>query len=217
MQTKNTRQKTVVLVLLRHGEAESNKNRVFAGWADSDLTDNGITQAKLVGLNLVGLKLNLVFTSPLIRAIRTMHIALTYGNVRGYKIFIDKRLRGANSGDWTGKNVESLKNKIGEKKFNILSNSLFYGPPNGETMGDVHKRVNEFYLNSITPRLKDGYNVLIASHTDAISVLCTIIEHLNIKVIERLTLPNATLIIYNMDMRTLKVLNKKRVNIMVKK
>ena len=40
------------LVLLRHGESNSNKENRFGGWIDADLSDKGITEAKKAGLTL---------------------------------------------------------------------------------------------------------------------------------------------------------------------
>ena len=37
------------LVLLRHGESQWNLENRFTGWTDVDLTNNGITEAKIAG------------------------------------------------------------------------------------------------------------------------------------------------------------------------
>ena len=66
------------IVLLRHGESVFNKENLFTGWTDVDLSAQGIEEAKNCGKLL--LKENLVFdvafTSVLKRAIRTLWITL---------------------------------------------------------------------------------------------------------------------------------------------
>ena len=37
------------LVLLRHGESIWNKENLFSGWADVDLSEQGISEAKKAG------------------------------------------------------------------------------------------------------------------------------------------------------------------------
>ena len=66
------------LILLRHGESEWNLENRFSGWADIGLTEKGMAEAKRSGLLLKGqnFRFDVVFTSVLKRAIKTMEICL---------------------------------------------------------------------------------------------------------------------------------------------
>ena len=66
------------VVLLRHGESVWNKENLFTGWTDVDLSDQGQIEAKNAGalLKAEGFSFDVAFTSVLKRAIRTLWIAL---------------------------------------------------------------------------------------------------------------------------------------------
>ncbi len=66
------------VVLLRHGESVWNKENLFTGWTDVDLSEKGIQEATQAGIMLKeqGYCFDLAFTSVLKRAIRTLWIAL---------------------------------------------------------------------------------------------------------------------------------------------
>jgi len=61
------------LVLLRHGESVWNKENLFTGWTDVDLSEKGKEEAQEAGrvLKEQGYTFDLAFTSVLKRAIRT--------------------------------------------------------------------------------------------------------------------------------------------------
>src|SRR5512138_1821768 len=62
------------VVLLRHGESVWNKENLFTGWTDVDLSEKGIQEAKDAGklLKQSGYVFDLAFCSVLKRAIRTL-------------------------------------------------------------------------------------------------------------------------------------------------
>src|SRR5208337_5577384 len=66
------------IVLLRHGESIWNKENLFTGWTDVDLSEQGKAEAKRAGelLKAEGFTFDVAFTSVLKRAIRTLWIAL---------------------------------------------------------------------------------------------------------------------------------------------
>jgi 2,3-bisphosphoglycerate-dependent phosphoglycerate mutase len=66
------------LVLLRHGESVWNKENLFTGWTDVDLTEQGMREARDAGVRLAaaGHRFDTCFTSVLKRAIKTLHLAL---------------------------------------------------------------------------------------------------------------------------------------------
>ena len=66
------------LVLLRHGESKWNLQNMFTGWTDVDLTEKGIADANSSGklLKDEGFIFDLIYTSVLKRAIRTVNICV---------------------------------------------------------------------------------------------------------------------------------------------
>ena len=67
-----------LLVLLRHGQSEWNLKNLFTGWRDVDLSPAGVEETKQAGrrMKAQGIAFDLVFTSALIRAQRTLQLAL---------------------------------------------------------------------------------------------------------------------------------------------
>jgi 2,3-bisphosphoglycerate-dependent phosphoglycerate mutase len=66
----------VYLILLRHGESQWNVENRFTGWVDVDITSKGEEEARNAGLALKEYPIDMLFTSALLRAIRTADIAL---------------------------------------------------------------------------------------------------------------------------------------------
>lgn len=67
-----------MLILLRHGESIYNKDNIFTGWSDVELSLEGVAQAKKAGkiLRKNGLFPDLCFSSWLKRAIHTAQLVL---------------------------------------------------------------------------------------------------------------------------------------------
>ena len=66
------------LVLLRHGESIWNKENLFTGWTDVDLSKKGVNEAVETGkiLKENGFVFDIAFTSVLKKAISTLWIVL---------------------------------------------------------------------------------------------------------------------------------------------
>ena len=66
------------LVLVRHGQSTWNVANLFTGWTDVDLSEQGCTEARQAGRELLatGIRFDYAYTSLLKRAIRTLNIAL---------------------------------------------------------------------------------------------------------------------------------------------
>ncbi|WP_317127381.1 histidine phosphatase family protein [Chryseobacterium sp. CH21] len=56
------------LFLVRHGQSLWNLENRFTGWKDIDITEAGIEEAKKAGLALKGERIDIAFTSALIRS-----------------------------------------------------------------------------------------------------------------------------------------------------
>ncbi len=186
----------VKLVLMRHGEATNNRDHILAGWKDVRFTDKGLTQARDMGKKLSGMHFDLAYVSTATRAKKTLKIAMESGGVSVTRIIESQSLLGADSGAWGGRHVGDIINEVGLAEFNRLSNSLSKGPPNGESMGDVYRRVKKFYTDEVMRALDSDLSVVVSAHTDSLSVLKVLVEGQNKCAVERLKIPNAMLISY---------------------
>jgi len=82
------------IVLLRHGESVWNKENLFTGWTDVDLSERGREEAKEAGVLLKeqGYSFDIAFTSLLKRAIRTLWIVLDELDLMWIPVQLDWRL-----------------------------------------------------------------------------------------------------------------------------
>ena len=59
------------LILIRHGQTDSNKRRTYVGWTDVELNEEGIRQARNLKEKLKNLSVDKIYSSPLKRARKT--------------------------------------------------------------------------------------------------------------------------------------------------
>ena len=67
---------SVELILIRHGQSLYNLENRFTGWRDVDITETGVHEAHGVAQQLKGVKIDIAFTSCLMRAQHTLQIIL---------------------------------------------------------------------------------------------------------------------------------------------
>ena len=94
------------LYVARHGETEWNVKGLIQGHSDSNLTKNGIKQAKNLGKELKSIKFDAVYSSDLLRAKRTAEIVTLE---RKLVVVTQKALRERDFGELEGKTRENLK------------------------------------------------------------------------------------------------------------
>jgi len=159
--------------ILRHGESLKNKKRISASWPEifySPLTKKGERQIKEIAKKLSKKKINLIFSSDLLR---TKQTALIVGKELDLKPKFDKRIREVDYGIFNWKTT----NEIGrfwdpERKLAPLEYYLkrFQIPlPGGETYAEVEKRMFEF-IKEIDKKYQ-GKNILIVSHQRPLTLL----------------------------------------------
>ena len=89
------------LILVRHGQSLWNALNKFTGWVDVPLSERGRAEATIASCRLSGYRVNVCFTSKLIRAIETATICLTENDdICGGKIPIIKHEQP--DPDWRG-------------------------------------------------------------------------------------------------------------------
>ena len=168
------------LVLMRHGESEWNAKNLFTGFKDVDLSEKGVQEAIDAGRELKEkcIEFDVVFTSTLIRAIRTTEIALTeagQGDLIADMIKHDD-LRERDYGDLTGLNKDETRAKYGDDQVHIWRRSYDVPPPGGESLEMVvENRVRPYYEAHIKPLLDQGKTVLMGAHGNTLRAMLIIL------------------------------------------
>ena len=97
--------------LIRHGETDWNKGGRYQGCTNIQLNDAGREQARLLGERFKFLPLDVVYVSPLDRAVAT---AAPLAAAHGLTPVQDAHFREINFGEWEGHTIAELKEKYGK-------------------------------------------------------------------------------------------------------
>ena len=123
------------LYLIRHGQSETNLRKCFTGWAQVRLTEQGEADAKSVRPMLEKIKFDKIYSSDLIRAMRTAELAIP-----GCKYETTPLLREVGMGRLE---LQPIK----EVEADMLANNtreLGYGMYGGETKAELWQRAKDF-------------------------------------------------------------------------
>jgi len=150
--------------IVRHGETEWNVKGLFQGQKDSNLTEKGIGQAKLIAKKFKNINFDAIFSSDLIRAKKTAEIIALE-----HKIAVDTReiLRERNFGRLEGRKGDEIKEELKDLflKFENASDKeklKFRYVPDMESDEELIGRLITF-LREIAV-VYSGKTVLIVSH-----------------------------------------------------
>ena len=126
------------LILLRHGETESNRQRLALGREDVPLNEKGRRQAGALASSLDGVTVSAVFASPLRRAVET---ARPLAEARGLDVQVDEDLTEMAVGELEGLTPQELRDRYGDflrQWFSTEAGRLRM--PGGESLQDVQDR-----------------------------------------------------------------------------
>ena len=152
------------IYVVRHGETDYNLEGRFQGRKDIDLNENGINQVKLIKEEISQIDFDIVFVSPLKRAIHTLEI------LQQRRYIIDKRIIERSFGLLEGKksirdyeqNVEKYKieplNQVKNRVFNFLDKILKKYSKMNNILIITHEAVAQninLYFNKETKKIKD--------------------------------------------------------------
>ena len=113
------------LVLLRHGESVWNLANRFTGWTDVGLSEKGVQEARSSAdsLKKAGFTFDLVYTSVLKRAIKTLWIVLEDMDLMWIPVYNSWRLNERHYGALQGLNKIEMVDKFGEEQVLIWRRS----------------------------------------------------------------------------------------------
>ena len=204
------------VVLLRHGESTWNKENLFTGWTDVDLSEKGREEATQAGrvLKEQGYSFDLAITSVLKRAIRTLWITLDQMDLMWIPVQRDWRLNERHYGALQGLNKAETAAKYGEDQVKIWRRSYDIRPPAleetdarypgkdpryhsltkqqlplTECLKDTVERFLPCWHEVIAPSIKSGKRVLIAAHGNSLRALVKYLEDIPDQEIVDLNIP----------------------------
>jgi len=218
--------RTKKLVLLRHGESQWNLENRFTGWTDVNLTERGIEEAKSSGkiLKAEGYTFDLVYTSVLVRAIKTVNLCLAKMNLVDAPIKYNWRLNERHYGTLQGLNKAETAKKYGDEQVLIWRRNYSIPPPPLELDDERHPRFNDQYSNlspselpaseclkdtvkrflpywhgTIAPSMQSGKRVLIVAHGNSLRALVKYLDKISDEEIVGLNIPTGVPLVYKLD------------------
>lgn len=170
------------LILVRHGETEANVNHILQGRSDGKLTAKGIEQAKVVGKELKEkYKVDMVFCSPLSRAVETLENILSEYPIEG-EVFMCKLLMERDFGEYSEMETQLIDWEEMDKD-NKINKEMGV-----ESLADLRKR-SELFLEDL--KLEDAKTVLVVSHSGPIRMM---VNKLTGKSFDEIEVKNAEII-----------------------
>jgi 2,3-bisphosphoglycerate-dependent phosphoglycerate mutase len=216
----------IKLVLLRHGESIWNKENLFTGWTDVDLSEQGKAEANQAGelLKAEGFTFDVAFTSALKRAIRTLWIALDALDLMWIPVEHSWRLNERHYGALQGLNKAQTAAKYGDEQVLVWRRSYDEPPPPleksdprypgtdpryrglspseiplTECLKDTVARFLPYWHQTIVPAIKSGKKVIIAAHGNSLRALVKHLDQMSDHDIVGLNIPTGVPLVYELD------------------
>jgi len=214
------------LIMVCTGTSTWKQNYTFTGWADPDLTEQGIQECEHAARLLIeaGYEPDIIYTSRLKRAIRSVWTIVQELDSVYLPIFKSWRLNERMYGDVTGLSKKETAKKLGSDVVQAWRRSLKSRPPPAkkggefdpsldrkysdlteeqipltESLKDCMERTRPLWEYKISRDLRKGNNVMIVGHSNSLRGLCKIIDDVPDKDTRDLTIPSGIPVVYKFD------------------
>jgi len=214
------------LVLVRHGESVWNRENLFTGWTDVDLSERGEEESRNAGtlLREKGFVFDVAFTSVLRRAIRTLWLILEEMDLMWIPERKDWRLNERHYGALQGLNKAQTAEEYGEEQVRLWRRSYHVRPPAlaeedqrypgrdprysslarhlipmTECLQDTVERVLPCWQQQIVPALRECRRPLVVAHGNSLRGLIKYLDRVSDSDIIDLEIPTGTPLVYELD------------------
>ena len=214
------------LVLLRHGQSVWNRDNLFTGWVDVDLTEQGEQEAREAGRLMAGegLVVDVVHTSLQKRAIRTADLALVEMDLLWIPVQRHWRLNERHYGALQGKNKKETAEQYGMEQLKAWRRSYDIPPPPldvadpghpahdpryrdlapellpaSECLKDVVARMLPYWFDAVVPDLRAGRRPLLAAHGNSLRALVKHLKGISDDAIVELEIPTGVPWVFELD------------------
>lgn len=212
-----------LLVLLRHGQSEWNKENIFTGWVDIPLSQAGLLEAQEAGKVLFSIDFTKIFVSKLMRAKMTASIAMQENSFEKIPYLIheeneyserfkfhsdgeinDKmipmleawQLNERFYGELQGQNKDAMRAKYGDEQIKIWRRSFDTAPPKGESLKMTVERTVPYFQKEIAPLVEKGQNILVSAHGNSLRSVVMHLEKMSEQEILEFEIPTGVPLIY---------------------
>ena len=212
------------LVLVRHGQSMWNLENRFTGWADVDLSERGIDEAREAGNTLKehDFTFDVAMTSYLKRSIRTLWVMLDALDQMHLPIQTDWRLNERHYGALQGLDKRETVAQHGEEQvlkwrrgFSIRPPAMALDDPerstnhpryrglgnmpDTESLADTLIRVTRWWHEALVPLLTQKKRVLVVAHGNSLRALVKYIDNMSEEDILDFNIPTGIPLIYKLD------------------
>ncbi len=213
------------LVLLRHGQSTWNRDNLFTGWVDVDLSEQGEAEARRAGELLVeaGLGFDVAYTSLQKRAIRTLDLALREMDALWLPVRRHWRLNERHYGALQGKNKKEVREEHGDEQLHAWRRGYATPPPplspddpdhprhdaryrdvpadqlpGSECLKDVVERMLPYWHDAIAADLLAGKRVIVSAHGNSLRALVKHLDGISDDDIAELNIPTGIPLLYEL-------------------
>jgi probable phosphoglycerate mutase len=160
------------LILVRHGETDTNKARLALGQADVELNEHGRWQAQRLAISLKNEPIGAIYCSPLKRALAT---AEPIASSHGLEVQVDKGLIEMDIGEMEGLTFQ----QVGERYPHFLQawlggQAASEAMPGGERLLDVQDRAWQA-IERIRQRQEHGTVAAVTHNFVILTLLCRVL------------------------------------------
>jgi 2,3-bisphosphoglycerate-dependent phosphoglycerate mutase len=214
------------MMLLRHGESVWNKENLYTGWTDVDLSPLGIEEAQRSGRTMLeaGFTFDLAYTSVLKRAIRTLWLALDEMDLMWIPVIRAWQLNERHYGALQGLNKAQTAAQYGEAQVKLWRRSYDVRPPAldpsdprwpghdrryrslrpeqiplSECLKDTVARFLPYWHETIVPTIRSGQRLLIVAHGNSLRALVKYLDDIPDEEIPELNIPTGIPLLYELD------------------
>jgi 2,3-bisphosphoglycerate-dependent phosphoglycerate mutase len=214
------------LVLLRHGQSTWNRDNLFTGWVDVDLSEQGEAEARRAGQLLAEARLafDVAYTSLQQRAIRTLDLALRELDALWLPVHRHWRLNERHYGALQGKNKKEVREEHGAEQLHAWRRGYATPPPPlpaddpghprhdpryrdvppdqlpaAECLKHVVERMLPYWHDVIAADLLAGRRVIVSAHGNSLRALVKHLDAISDDDIADLNIPTGIPLLYELD------------------
>ena len=214
------------VVFLRHGESQWNKENLFTGWTDVDLSKKGIQEAIDAGriMSSEGYVFDIAFTSYLRRSIKTLWIVLEEMDLMWIPAYNSWRLNERHYGALQGLNKVQMVERAGAEKVHLWRRSYDVRPPAldanderspakdpryavldpkdiplTECLKDTVARVLPYWHQTIVPAVQSGKRTIVVAHGNSMRALVKYFDSIPDEQIAGLNIPTGVPLVYEFN------------------